>query len=133
MTQLHGPHVSLAAKHLPVCQRFPEKHLICLLDVTAEMEYLPGQVIVASGDSGMAVHVVTEGTARVVLVNNHGEVNGCHGYVATGRPVRAVGSAGRQTLHRSAGSDDLRQDACDKEAGLAEGVGPASRNRQEFA
>ena len=62
-----APHVSIAAKDIPVCQQWPDKHLPCLLDVAEEMTYRPGQVIVAPGDPGSFVYVVVKGAARMVI------------------------------------------------------------------
>ena len=69
MTDSHSAHISIAAKEIPICQQFPEKHLPCLLLVTEEIDYAPGQVIVVAREPASAVIVITRGIARAVLTS----------------------------------------------------------------
>ena len=66
MTTTHGPHVTNLTHHLSMCQEFPEEHIQCLLPGSSEQTYLPGEVIVKSGEEPAGVHIILEGTARVV-------------------------------------------------------------------
>ncbi len=67
VAQAHGSHVSIAAKDIPLCQRFPEKHLPCLLDAGDELDYAAGQPISMAGDGAVVLFVVTDGAARAIL------------------------------------------------------------------
>lgn len=66
MTATHGPHVTDLTQHFSMCQEFPEEHIQCLLPGSIQQVFAPGEVIVKSGEVPSGVHVILEGTARVV-------------------------------------------------------------------
>ena len=68
MTTTHGPHVTDLTQHLSMCQEFPEEHIQCLLPGSIKHVYAPGEVIVKAGEDPAGVHVILEGTARVVYL-----------------------------------------------------------------
>ena len=69
MADNHGPHVSILAKEMRVCQHFPEKHLPCMLKVADEIDYQPGQSIVVAGESPSAVFIIARGIVRATLTS----------------------------------------------------------------
>ena len=66
MTATHGPHVTDLTHHFLMCQEFPERHIQCLLPGSIKQVYAPGEVIVKAGEEPDGVHVILEGTARMV-------------------------------------------------------------------
>ena len=66
MTTTHGPHVTDLTQHFSMCQEFPEEHIQCLLPGSCEQAFVPGEVIVKTGEAPTGVHLILEGTARVV-------------------------------------------------------------------
>lgn len=68
MTTAHGPHVTDLTHHFLMCQEFPEEHIQCLLPGSCPRTYSPGEVIVQSGEAPSGVHIILEGTARVVYL-----------------------------------------------------------------
>ena len=69
MADDHGPHVSISAKEIRVCQHFPEKHLPCMLKVADEIDYKPGQSIVIAGESASVVFIIARGIVRAMLTS----------------------------------------------------------------
>ena len=66
MTTTHGPHVTDLTQHFSMCQEFPEEHIQCLLPGSIQQVFASGEVIVKSGEVPAGVHIILEGTARVV-------------------------------------------------------------------
>ena len=64
----HGPHVFDLTHHLSMCQEFPEEHIQCLLPGSEEKVYAPGEIIVKAGQGATGVHIILEGSARVVYL-----------------------------------------------------------------
>jgi hypothetical protein len=107
----HGEHISVAAKDVPICQQFPQKHLPCLLGDGEEVEYSPGQVIVNFGQPATHAYVVLRGRgvgASDLAFQLGVIIRGPQG-VGGGRPLRA--GTGRSAICRGPGGYDADADS----------------------
>ena len=63
----HEHEVSRVVRQIPICQRFPDKHVPCLLEASAELVHSAGKTIVAPGAPATSLFVIAAGSARVVM------------------------------------------------------------------